>query len=313
MNVRNMTMMIVSMAIAVVIVTGVLVPVIADSLNDSEDVWPVYIETETISDRTMESLTSQFPNGEGIAIITTLGFEQDFNYRVIIYDETGWHGYSRGVPLHSIEPVEFTVTDFTIEGMESDNPRAYIEATIEVNGESQTFMDLISVVAYSYKGLEGNTEGVSLTTDYLDLTVPWTLNDGNVAGIVVMPPAYGPEDTSGPKTEYSSWYGSIPVEGEITLYGVDFEYEYDDAWRMVFGETTETTYDLHSSGIYSDGSYVYDGSGNAPFYPITIPVQANGSGGSSMPSSIATVLPVIPLVVVISIIMAGIGVIRMKE
>ena len=34
MNVRNMTMMIVSMAIAVVIVTGVLVPVIADSMSD---------------------------------------------------------------------------------------------------------------------------------------------------------------------------------------------------------------------------------------------------------------------------------------
>ena len=335
MNVRNMTMMIISMAIAVVIVTGVLVPVIADSMSDdssgytntgdyyykeakegenhvlnvdiSTNVATISLDGSTLHTITLDNNGLCVPllvgkQGEANVIFTLSHFFMP--YGDPIEEETGLYL----VPLDatagsSDNSTTINITGKTIEALEITDLQFYISDTGDyVLSEAPVVSEEETIYcSYLNQSLDPNS-------DPLDIKLIW-LNGYGTVSTIETPKS---DVDAGPgifgASEYNIW--QVGSNYYSCLYADDGFQEGD-----ITVNTTDTANGVKLNSI--SATLTYDNE-QSPTQTVTIskfivPVEVGEGGGSSMPSSIATVLPVIPLVVVIGIIMAGIGVIRMKE
>ena len=330
MNTQKFTMMIVSLAISVVLVAGLMVPVITSLGSENDGGAVIHTNTAHVE-------------GTDISEYDWYVTPKDIGTRDIFIQI--WNGTDPSFPD--------TATEYNTQWMSFEN----LEQNPDADRWRQSYFGMVGDYWYAdlsndylnVKFLIGNIESVELTSP-LHLegdTITGTINgsddaftlDGvryiccsrDMATYTLKPnpnsdddPIYAGNSDIGIWTE--DWtndpnfvtLGFGKADAEQYTYGCELDYNIEDSEIRSDGTfLIEDGYITGASVSNGVATYTYDISVPDDDYDIKIfvplEVREGGSGGSALPPTIMTLISIIPLLTVVGLIIGAVSFIRFKE
>lgn len=352
-DIKRFTVMIAGLAVAILLVTTLMVPVISSLSTESGDDRPEYTNTGTMyykpagtGTTTIHlSLDYEFLENDDIVSVAFLTIDNGTPFKIGPEWSTMYYTNGAFIPL-----LTFTynghrgIEGIIFNGNNGDMDSEYFKVTgglgyiryIE-GSDNYDYWYLLNNVPYL--GSEGdiivNNGSVSYVFEQsAQASIPTTLNadydlvmtdsEAN-ATYVLTDEATVYEDT--PVTLCGSvgtirWEidedtgDAIILDQTITSLGfgtVSTVIEQSKTWSSIVGTFAPTITVTDTDGVYSmtnpsiESTPISNGG-------LLVPIKVGGSsGGSGLSDTMTNLLSVIPLITVVGIIMAGIGIIRMKD
>lgn len=303
MDTKNTTTMIIGLAVAVILVAGMMIPVIS-SLGNNSGSGETYTNTGDIyfaSGNHTLSVTAENTGTEIAVTVTTDG---------TTVNEERFTGASipRTYPSHALAwgddwvlVYDFTYADlfgsstwtFGLRMVSSDPDKMmqYQNTTIPSNGTVGCELESANgTLTISYRGDDTSMTGFkgmkAAQGDSVIATAPYVMSDTAFIG-------FNTEDFNG-----------------FTVFGT-----IDSVTPMVEGDATVTT-TPEGSAYLIDSITVTGVEGVEDDIPITqyiVPVQIGGGTDSGVSDTLMSVISIIPLITVVGIVIGAIGFIRMKD
>ena len=350
-NTMKITTVIIGLAVAVLIVSGVLVPVISSSLEgDSEGSG--YTNTGDYYYKTAKE------GEDHTLIVDTAGDNVTITYdgsviHTIPMGDTGWSiplFLTEYVPNASNAPLLFSLS-YMIEGVSNSgvlNKTPYINGyslhgdynssnislphTFNISGTAITGMNNITLTSYMAdtgdlvlaESPVIDPEQYIYTSQCFQLA-PTTPVDNIITIKYAVIDASGTSDTIGTGKKSYTESDGVSVAGmdyDWTTYTTAGQYQNwyncdsaDDGFSNsdITVHTSESPYGIKLNGI--DATVHWDGHDpdTVTLTKFVVPVEVGGSGGSGMSPTLKSMISIIPLIVTVGIVLSAITMIRMKD